>query len=45
MHLSESYPEFMTDPHPALRHAVTVDLVTGKRGTALTKTRVAMLRH
>ena len=25
-----SYPEFMTEAHPALRHAVTVDLVTGK---------------
>lgn len=24
------YPEFMDDPHPALRHAVTVDLATGK---------------
>ena len=25
-----SYPEFMDDAHPALRHAVTIDLVTGK---------------
>lgn len=25
-----SYPEFMEAPHPALRHAVTIDLVTGK---------------
>jgi hypothetical protein len=25
-----SYPEFVEDAHPALRHAVTVDLVTGK---------------
>jgi DNA phosphorothioation-associated putative methyltransferase len=25
-----SYPQFMEDPHPALRHAVTIDLVTGK---------------
>jgi hypothetical protein len=25
-----SYPEFLSDAHPALRHAITVDLVTGK---------------
>lgn len=25
-----SYPNFISDPHPALRHAVVVDLVTGK---------------
>ena len=25
-----SYPDFMEDPHPALRHAVTIDLATGK---------------
>jgi len=25
-----SYPDFMDDPHPALRHAVTIDLATGK---------------
>ena len=25
-----SYPEFMPEAHPALRHAVTIDLVTGK---------------
>jgi DNA phosphorothioation-associated putative methyltransferase len=25
-----AYPEFDSDPHPALRHAITVDLVTGK---------------
>lgn len=25
-----SYPEFMQEAHPALRHAVTIDLVTGK---------------
>ena len=25
-----SYPEFDSDPHPALRHAITVDLVKGK---------------
>lgn len=25
-----SYPTFMEDPHPALRHAVTIDLVTGR---------------
>jgi hypothetical protein len=24
------YPDFMKDPHPALRHAVTIDLATGK---------------
>jgi hypothetical protein len=24
------YPDFLTDPHPALRHAVTIDLVTGR---------------
>ena len=26
-----SYPDFLDDPHPALRHAITVDLATGKR--------------
>ncbi len=25
-----SYPNFMEDPHPALRHAVTIDLASGK---------------
>jgi DNA phosphorothioation-associated putative methyltransferase len=25
-----SYPDFFSDPHPALRHAVTIDLVRGK---------------
>ena len=25
-----SYPDFLDHPHPALRHAITVDLVTGK---------------
>jgi hypothetical protein len=25
-----SYPEFLDDAHPALRHAVTIDLVTGR---------------
>jgi len=25
-----SYPDFMDDPHPALRHAVTIDLASGK---------------
>jgi hypothetical protein len=25
-----SYPDFLTDAHPALRHAITIDLVTGK---------------
>jgi DNA phosphorothioation-associated putative methyltransferase len=25
-----SYPDFMVDAHPALRHAITVDLVTGR---------------
>jgi hypothetical protein len=25
-----SYPEFDTDPHPTLKHAVTIDLATGK---------------
>ena len=25
-----SYPDFESDAHPALRHAITVDLVTGK---------------
>lgn len=25
-----SYPEFMDDPHPALRHAITIDLASGK---------------
>ncbi len=25
-----SYPDFMEDPHPALRHAVTIDLASGK---------------
>ena len=25
-----SYPDFMEDPHPALRHAVTIDLACGK---------------
>lgn len=24
------YPEFMADPHPALRHAITIDLASGK---------------
>ena len=24
------YPEFMEDPHPSLRHAITIDLSTGK---------------
>jgi hypothetical protein len=24
------YPDFLADAHPALRHAVTIDLVTGK---------------
>ena len=24
-----SYPAFMEDAHPALRHAITIDLVTG----------------
>lgn len=24
------YPDFMDDPHPALRHAVTIDLASGK---------------
>ena len=24
------YPEFMGDPHPSLRHAITIDLSTGK---------------
>lgn len=24
-----SYPEFMDDPHPSLRHAITIDLATG----------------
>lgn len=24
------YPDFMDDPHPALRHAVTIDLTSGK---------------
>jgi DNA phosphorothioation-associated putative methyltransferase len=24
------YPDFLADPHPTLRHAVTIDLVTGK---------------
>ena len=24
------YPEFMDDPHPALRHAITIDLSSGK---------------
>ncbi len=25
-----SYPDFLTNAHPALRHAVTIDLVTGR---------------
>jgi DNA phosphorothioation-associated putative methyltransferase len=25
-----SYPDFFTDAHPALRHAIAVDLVTGR---------------
>ena len=25
-----AYPDFLSDAHPALRHAITVDLVTGK---------------
>jgi hypothetical protein len=25
-----AYPEFETDPHPALRHALSIDLATGK---------------
>jgi len=25
-----SYPDFLTDPHPALRHAITIDLISGK---------------
>ena len=25
-----SYPDFMDDPHPTLRHAVTIDLASGK---------------
>lgn len=25
-----NYPDFMEDPHPALRHAVTIDLASGK---------------
>ncbi|HZR18716.1 MAG TPA: DNA phosphorothioation-associated putative methyltransferase [Verrucomicrobiae bacterium] len=25
-----AYPEFETDPHPALRHAITIDLAMGK---------------
>ena len=25
-----AYPDFLVDAHPALRHAVTVDLVTGR---------------
>jgi hypothetical protein len=25
-----SYPDFVADAHPALRHAITIDLVTGK---------------
>jgi hypothetical protein len=25
-----AYPDFFDDAHPALRHAVTIDLVTGK---------------
>src|SRR5262249_43393410 len=24
------YPEFLNDPHPALRHAVTIDVASGK---------------
>jgi hypothetical protein len=24
------YPDFLNDPHPALRHAVTIDLASGK---------------
>jgi hypothetical protein len=24
------YPDFMDDPHPALRHAITIDLISGK---------------
>jgi len=25
-----AYPEFESDPHPALRHAIAIDLATGK---------------
>ena len=25
-----SYPDFLDDPHPSLRHAVTIDLTSGK---------------
>ncbi|MDA1273588.1 MAG: DNA phosphorothioation-associated putative methyltransferase [Verrucomicrobia bacterium] len=25
-----AYPDFLDDPHPALRHAITIDLTTGK---------------
>ena len=25
-----SYPDFETDPHPVRRHAITIDLATGK---------------
>src|SRR5690606_14799750 len=25
-----SYPDFMDAPHPSLRHAITIDLATGK---------------
>jgi hypothetical protein len=25
-----AYPEFVSDPHPALRHAITIDLAAGK---------------
>jgi DNA phosphorothioation-associated putative methyltransferase len=25
-----AYPEFDSDPHPALKHAITIDLATGK---------------
>jgi hypothetical protein len=27
---SLAYPEFETDPHPALRHALSIDFATGK---------------
>lgn len=26
-----AYPDFLEDPHPVLRHAITIDLATGKR--------------
>src|SRR5687768_5676610 len=25
-----SYPEFLSEPHPVLSHAITVDLITGR---------------